>query len=53
MTSVVGANSVQVSIRSGKVRAAAWAVPESHGLGTDRWARGRGFLGAQSSIGVL
>ena len=53
MTNVVGANSVQGSIRSGKVRATAWAGPESYGLGIDTWARGRGFLGAQSSIGVL
>ena len=53
MTNVIGANSVQGSIRSGKVRATAWAGPESYGLGTDTWARGHGFLGAQSSIGVL
>ena len=53
MTNVVGANSVQGSIRSGKMQATMWAGPESYGLGIDMWARGRRFLGAQSSIGVL
>ena len=53
MTNVVGANSVQGSIRFGKVRTTTWAGPESYGLGTDTWARGREFLNAHSSIGVL
>ena len=53
MTNVVGANSVQGSVRSSKVRATTWVGPESYGLGTDMWARRCEFLGAQSLIGVL
>ena len=53
MTNVVGTNSVQGSVQSGKVRATTWANLESYDLGNDMWARACGFLGAQSSIEVF